>query len=559
MKRTLLLLSVTLLASCHAPTRGDKAPAGATVPLRLIALNDFHGYLDPSPFRVDGSVHRGDAKEQPAGGAAALAHTANRLREGRAHTLMVAAGDLIGATPLSSGLLRDEPAIEVMNRVGLAATAVGNHEFDHGQAELARLTRGGCAPPGCEPGQRPFEGARFQYLAANVFERDSGKRAFPPYRIETIDGVKVALVGAVLEGAPEIVLAENIAGLEFRDEADSINALMPELTRAGVKAIVVLIHEGGIPASDLQFEGCQGLSGPILGISDRLDPEIDVVISGHTHRDYLCRYQGRLLTSANCYGHMLTTIDLTLARADGQVLASSAENHRVDPKNGEDPQMLDLVRDAKARTAVIAGRPIAKLAVPQIRRSRDPAGDSPMGRLAADAQLEQAAGLGAEIAFMNPGGIRQHLPVNPRADSSVTFGDLHSVHPFGNKTTVLAATGAQIRALLEQQWQKAAPEGALSVSHGFQYRIDPKGPVGARVVRDSVRLNGQPIDDVRTYRIAVNNFLAAGGDSYPLLVSLPRIGEVGGDIEALEAYLRKHEPVSAPTDMRIEGRFDPAP
>lgn len=549
--RVLLAVLFGALAACHAPVRPE--PAAAPVHVRLIAINDLHGYLEPSPLHLPPESPPVDAT---AGGIVALAGIVEQLREGQPHSLLIAAGDLVGASPLSSALLRDEPTLTALNRLGLSASAVGNHEFDRGLAELQRLQAGGCPATGCSSGEVPFAGARFPYLAANVVDIRTGEAAFPAVHIEQIEGVRIAFLGAVLRGAPEVILADNIAGLRFDDEVASLNAWVPKLRAQGVRAIVVLIHEGAVPEGAVETATCLGLRGPIVEIAPRLDPEIDVIVSGHSHQAYACRLGGRWLTQAGSYGQQVTALDLTLDPRSGDIVSTQAANVLVDPaKPSRDPFYAELVHDAIARARVIASTPIARLAVPQISRTLAGNGESPLGRLLADAQLEATAPLGAQIACMNAGGIRQHVPATPAIERPLTYGDLYAAQPFGNRIQVLTLTGAQLVTLLEQQWQKPAVEGLLSCSRGFSYHYDTAKPIGQRVRSASLTLNGQPVRADAIYRIAVNNFLANGGDSFPILKDAPRLGEAGSDLDALAGYLKAHEPAAPTTDARAIGLF----
>lgn len=550
-RRGLAASLLVLLAACHG-TRTAAPPAQAAGEskagtVRVIALNDFHGYLEPSPFHPEGATG-----EVLAGGAVAVAGTVERLRAEQPHAIVVGAGDLVGASPLTSSLLHDEPSIDALDRMGMNVTAVGNHEFDHGRDELLRLQKGGCPVEGCASGQAPFPGAKYTYLAANIFDSDTGERPFPAYAIREVAGRRIAFIGAVLEGAPEIIIPDHIKGLVFADEADSINAVVPEIEAQGVHAMVVLIHEGGVP-HEVDQGTCAGVEGPILDIVRRLDRDIDVVVSAHTHREYICKLDGRLVTQGGSYGHVVTSIDLAFG-ADGDIASADARNVITDPKQpSNDPAYAQIVADAKARTAEIAQRPIARLGVAQIRRTHDKNGESELGRFLADVQLEAAAKFGARIACMNPGGVRQHLPAVPKEDEPVRFSDLQAVHPFGNRVTVLELTGAQLRAMLEQQWQKQAPEGILMCSKGFSYEYDLARPLGARVV-GAVLLDGKPIDPAAHYRIAVNSFLAGGGDSYPVFKEARVIADAGLDLDALIAYLKAHEPAKPLDDVRARMR-----
>lgn len=536
-------------AGCHQEVL---RPPPAQVAVRLIAINDFHGHLEPSlPESLD-STSVG-LRSAAAGGAAALAGTVERLRRERPDSLLVAAGDLIGASPLSSALLRDEPAVHVLDRIGLTLTAVGNHEFDDGVAELMRIQHGGCPAGACAAGEPPFAGARYRYLAANVFETVSGRRLFPAYAIRTVAGVRIGFVGAVVQGAPQIIAPESIAGLRFEDEADSINAVVPEILAQGVEAIVVLIHEGAEPDRPVDPASCAGLRGPLLDLNERLHPEVDIVVSGHTHREYICRHRGRLLTQAGSYGHVVTAIDLEIDRRSGEIAASRATNHLVDPAvPSNDPVLQQLLEETRARSAAAAKQPIARLGVPQLPRTIDRNGESVLGRVIADALLHAAHHHRADVACTNPGGVRQHLPGLP-TDAPVTFEDAYATQPFGNAVVVLELSGAELRALLEQQWRRGERHGLLSCSRGLSYRFDQARPPGQRV--EALQLHGVPVDPQRRYRLAISKFIADGGDAYTVLTRTRRLGEAGSDLEALIAWLRAREPLVPPSDVRAQGRF----
>jgi 5'-nucleotidase len=543
-----LLALALLLAGCRHDLRPAPVPV-APVTVRVVAINDFHGYLEASQSPTLRTL-TGD-RDAVAGGVLALEGVVSRLRAEQPNLLLVGAGDLIGASPLTSALLHDEPTVEALGRIGLAVTAVGNHEFDRGLAELLRIQHGGCPEPGCAAGQAPFAGAGYQYLAANVFDADTGERVFPAWRIESVGGARVAFVGALTRDAPQVIIADAIVGLRFDDEADSINAVIPEILAEGVRAIVVLIHEGALPGETVDPATCAGLRGPLLDIADRLHPEVDAVVSGHTHRAYACRYNGRWLTQSGSYGHLVTAIDLQID-ADGDVAGASVGQHVVDPQRaGDAPELQALIDDARARSATVAQQPIARLGVPQISRAQAANGESPLGRVIADAQLNAGRGHGAVFGCMNPGGVRQHLPAQP-TDAPVTFNDVYAVQPFGNEVLVLEASGAEVLALLELQWQAEAPAVPLSCSLGFSYRFDPSRPHGERVLPGSVTIDGRPLDPQQRVRFTVNSFIAGGGDGLRVLTDLPRVAEAGRDLEALIEWLRLQEPLVPPDDVRAQ-------
>jgi 5'-nucleotidase len=524
----------------------------APVDLRILAINDFHGNLRPPPGGIL-IADPGDKTRkitEPAGGSEAMATLVRQLREGHPNTIFVAAGDLIGASPLLSAMFHDEPTIESMSMMGLALSAVGNHEFDEGKDELLRMQNGGCHPVDKCQGPHPFPGAKFHYLAASTFDTGNGKTIFPPYEIREFDGIPVAFIGLTLKGTPGIVSPESVAGLEFRDEADTVNALVPELKARGVEAIVVLIHEGGFPTGD--YNECPGLSGPILDIVRKFDKAVDVVISGHTHRAYVCEIDGRLVTSGDKFGTLVTAIDLKLDRATRDVVSARADNVIVRTATlAKDPEQTALLASYDKVAAAIGNRPAGSITQTLSRVPND-AGESPLGDIIADAQLAATsaeADGAAVIAFTNPGGIRTDIP--RKEDGAVSYADLFASQPFRNQLVTLTLTGMQIKSMLEQQWLDPKRPRILQVSRGFSYAWDAAKPDGERVIADRMALNGQRIDPAASYRVTVNNYLAVGGDGFTVLKegTARRIGAY--DADALYAYFQAHRPLAPATSDRI--------
>src|SRR6201996_7291900 len=321
------LSALAALAFVVASSNTPRAVAqSAPVDLRILAINDLHGYLRPPP----GGIRIADPEDKsrkvmvPAGGVETMATLIRQLREGHKNNIFVAAGDLIGASPFLSAMFHDEPTIESVSMMGLAIASVGNHEFDEGKDELLRMQTGGCHPTTKSQGPHPFAGARFHYLAASTILKSTGKPLFPAYEIREFDGIPVAFIGLTLKGTADIVAPTGIADLEFKDEADTVNALVPELKARGVEAIVVLIHQGGVPTGD--YDECPGISGAIVDIVKKFDKAVDVVISGHTHQAYVCQIDGRLVTSADKYGTLVTAIDLNLDRTSHDVISARAGN-----------------------------------------------------------------------------------------------------------------------------------------------------------------------------------------------------------------------------------------
>ncbi|MDT0497166.1 bifunctional metallophosphatase/5'-nucleotidase [Algiphilus sp. W345] len=555
-----------LLAACAstppAPTQ--------TATIKLIAFNDFHGNLAPPGrgLEVPDPADASATLRLPTGGVAYLAGAVSELRAQNPLNVVVAAGDLISASPPTAALFRQEPSIEALNALGLEYSAVGNHEFDQGIDELRRLQNGGCGGPGA-PGTEscvkgPFTGARFRYLGANVTEQASDTPAFPPYLIKRfqVDGrsIGVAFIGEVLKGTPAMVTASGIAGLEFHDEADTANALVPEIRAQGVEAIVLLLHEGGYKQGG--FDACEGLSGPAVGILQRLDPAIDVVISGHTHQAYNCRVDGRLLTSAASYGRVISDIDLLVDRASGEVISASARNLPVInqpvpeapqwPAFTPDPVVTAIAAQYEALAAPLANRVVGR-ADGMVSRQVNAHGESALGDVIADAQLAATRMQGAQIALMNPGGIRADLGYGPYSaqGTPITWGEVFTAQPFGNNLVTMTLSGAQIHRLLESQWNLGAESALLQVSAGFSYAWDGRRPIGQRIDADSISLDGNTIEPDQSYRVTVNNFLAGGGDGFEMLTAGADVTVAGSDLDAMLDWLATASPLAASSHGRI--------
>ncbi len=475
------------------------AQSAAPVELRILAINDFHGNLKPPAggIRIDDPKDKGRKIAVSAGGAEQMATLVKQLRDGHKNNVFVAAGDLIGASPFLSAMFHDEPTIELLSQMGLAISAVGNHEFDEGKDELLRMQNGGCNPEGCK-GPHPFAGATFHYLAASTFLKDSGKTLFPPYEIRIFDGIPVAFIGLTLKGTPDIISPVAAAGLEFRDETDTVNALVPELKAKGVEAIVVLIHEGGTPTGD--YNECPSISGAIVDIVKRFDHAVDVVISGHTHQAYICEIDGRLVTSADKFGTLVTAIDLELDRTTRDVVSAKAGNTVVRTSLAKDPEQTALIESYEEVAAPIANRRAGTITA-TLSRVPNFTGESVLGDVVADAQLaatQSEKDGGAVMAFTNPGGIRTDIAM--KDGGAVSYADMFAAQPFRNRLVTLTLTGAQIREMLEQQWRDPARPRILQVSRGFGYSWDAARPYGEHVDAASIKLNGVAIDPAKNYR-----------------------------------------------------------
>jgi 5'-nucleotidase len=542
------LIGAAILSGCKINVRQHTAAVqDQTVAIQVLALNDFHGNLLPNPLDVADPAHPGQTQKVLAGGAHRLYRELQAQRAKNPNTITVAAGDMIGASPLLSGLLNDDPAIETLNYLKLDASSLGNHELDFGLAGALRAQKGGCGDRGCKF-RAAFNGANYTYLAANLLDGKTGQRIFPAYKIMSVGGIKIALIGEILQGTPEVVQKEKISGLKFAEEASTANALVPEIRAQGVETILLLIHQGGYP-NNVDAATCNGVTGDIMRIMDQLDPAIDAVISGHSHLAYACKYKGRPLSQALSYGRLLTALDLQIDKKTGDVSSSAVRNIELidDGVTDSDPVLSEIITVAQTQTKAISDRVIGSTANVQISKAEKDSMESPLGRLIADAQLEYASSHGdAQIAFMNAGGVRADLPPIPRTDKTVTFGDLYTVHPFGNTMMIISLSGAQIKQMLEAQFNPGA--GKLSPSKGFTYSYDRERPEGQRIVL--MQLNGQDILPGKNYRVAMNQFMADGGDGFGILKTVTdRVNSVL-ERDMLEAYFKAHSPVSAPMEKR---------
>jgi 5'-nucleotidase len=512
--RLATLISLTSLALCAACSAVQTS--SAPIELHIVALNDLHGYLDTQKFTYKSGADKKVINVNGAG----IANLGAYLKEWRREDpqlLLLAGGDIVGGSPMISSQWADEPSIVAMNLLGLRASAVGNHEFDHGQAELQRLQDGGCKTDAkvenaCK-WTGAYTGAKFPYLGANVINIATGQPAFAPYRIEEVQGVKIAFLGAVDKGTPSMVMAGNLNGLRFEDEAEAVNRHIPALRAQGVTVFVLLIHAGGRTDEADDEPSCINLKGGIVHISKRLDPAIRLVVSAHSHVPYTCMVEGRMVTQAGRFGQVLTRATLTIDPQTRQVREVKARNVVVTATDlPPEPALVSLLADVRARNEQTEKAPVARLAFETVWRQTNKAGESALGDLVADARLAAMRPFGAQIVLLNSSGVRGDLHTGPEMKTTLAF--LATVLPFGNRLVVMNLTGAQLRALLEQQNFPSAPDGTpggiLQVSEGLTYSWDHRRPAGQHVIPETLRLNGKAIDDQANYRIGVDDFLAGG-------------------------------------------------
>ncbi len=549
----LILFLNTLLVSCATPVPREP------VEINLVALNDFHGYLQPSPFSYTDPGNSDAVITVQAGGVATLAGLLNTLRQDDPQLLFVGVGDLIGASPPISAMWADEPTLEAMKLLALRLSSLGNHELDEGKAELLRQINGGCNSPRPEKAcqwRDHFTGADFSYIAANLIDTETDNTLVVPYVIETVRGIKIAFVGAQVEDLASVVSASSMEGIRVEDEAEAINRFIPEIKRKGADIVVAVVHQGGNTLAAFNQPDCTDLEGDIVNIVKRLDPAVDLVLSAHTHEAYLCIVGDVPVTQAASYGRLVTHLTLVFEPVEKKLLDVQARNLIVDPQRYEpDPALLAWQANVEARSRAVLERPVARIGAAAITRVPNRHGESAMGDLVADAQLAATHSLGAQIALMNSGGIRSDLVLKGN-EAPLNFSQVAAVHPFKGTLQVISLTGAQIKNVLEQQWQS---EGAgsfkpLQISHSFNYRWDGSQPRGQRVLAESLSLNGESISPTETYRISVNAFLADGGDNFSALtVASERIDTGIPDLTALIDYLVVQEKAGTPA-----GHSEPA-
>ena len=563
LRRTAVLAAATVAVGVAVAAPATAAPAHPggpnTTSVRLIGLNDFHGNLEP-PAGSSGRVVLSDGATVVAGGAAFLATHVRQLRAEQPNSLVLSGGDNIGASPLASALFHDEPTIEFLNSIGTTASAVGNHELDEGYQELLRIQFGGCHPvDGCQF-HNPYPGADFPFLASNITFTNSGLPATLPFTIKSVGGVRIGIIGATLKDLPTIVSPDGIQGLSFGDEAAAINRSSTLLQKLGVKAQVVVIHQGDSTVGANGPNDCNlAANGALSAINAGVSANVDAIISGHTHIQYNCQLpdpkgQLRTVIQSLSFGRLLSVLDLKINRKSGDVQrdVSTATNEIVTRTVTPDPAVQAIVDEAVTKSAPIGNRQVGTI-TGTIVRAAAPSGESPLGNLIADSQLAATTSAGAQIALMNPGGVRTDLTfpssMAGEGDGVVTYGEAFAVQPFGNILQTLTYTGAQIDAVLEQQWLANGPTRILQPSATLHYTQTLANPIGDRI--SNITINGVAVDPAASYRVTVNNFLAAGGDSFTTLTVGTDVTGGPIDLDAFTAYLTANSPVSPPATDRI--------
>ncbi|MFD9678444.1 bifunctional metallophosphatase/5'-nucleotidase [Rhodococcus sp. NPDC059969] len=556
MTRTCAVLATTLLATTATSLSGvATAQSQDTVSVRLLAFNDLHGSLRP-PEGVRSEIRQADGSLTPAGGAAYLAAYVTQLRSQATNSLLYSVGDNWGSSALESAMFNDEPTVELLNRMKIDASAIGNHELDKGLAEFRRMQSGGCSAVDACTFSPSFDGANFPLMAANM-TYTNGTPATLPFTVNMVDGIPLGVIAISPANTSQIVTPGGIADLQFGDEVEAINRTADVLDFFGVKAITVLLHRGDEPAVEGGPNDCNVESGPARDIALRASPKVDVIFTADSHQQYNCEFPDpagnpRVVMQGASHGRIVSVADVTIDRNTREVVRdqTSAFNQIVTHDISPDPDIQALADRAWSEASESAQRPVGTITA-DLTRDRVPSGESTLGNLVADAQLAAGSTRGAQLALTNPGGMREDLDFG--TSGQITYRQAYSAQPFGNSLEVLSVTGAVLKDALEQQFQidvdGTGTERILSPSAGFTYTLDRRAAPGTRI--SEMRLNGQDIAPDAVYSVVVNKFLAEGGDGFTALKNSTQMTGAGNDLDALTALFAAGSPVSPPATDRI--------
>lgn len=533
-------------SSDHDPVLVGVTAAHPPVTIDLLSVNDFHGRLEASSTTA---------------GAAVLGGMVRAYEAQNPNTLFVGAGDFLGASTFTSFIQQDQPTIDALNEIGLDASAFGNHEFDKGRADVD---------------DRILEAADWPYLAANLYDRDTGEPAYQEYELREFEGVTIGFIGAVTEDLEELVSPAGIASLEVREVVPEVNRVAEQLSdgdaaNGEADVLVLLVHEGAATTDVSSATDDSNFGRIVTGA----DPEIDMIISGHTHLayDFDVPIPGtdrtRPVISSGQYGAMYGHTRIVFEPSTGEFTIET-ENLDLIGAFEPDPAVAQIVADALEVAEELGSVSLGTI-TQDIRRavqsdgSENRGGESMIGNLIADAQLAATADLGTDLAIMNPGGIRADLVYAGTGDDdpagNVTYAEAALIQPFANTLVTLELTGAQLKAVLEQQWQ---PEGAarpflkLGLSEGLEYVYDPDAEPGSHIT--AITLHGEVVTDEQVLKVVTNSFLASGGDNFGAFVEGANVADSGRiDLDAFVAYIGENSPVAPPTEQRAVGATLSAP
>lgn len=558
-----------------APLPADAPPVGG-LPVQLLALNDLHGNLEPVSGPAGAVTTRaadGELHNVQAGGLAQMATLLDQARSGHPNTLTVGVGDMIGGSPLLSAAFHDEPTVDALETLGLDVTSVGNHEFDEGPDELLRMANGGCHPKdGCADPAHPYDGADYPVLAANVTRDGAAQPILPPYWITRLpNGEQIGFIGLTTRDTPSAVSVAGTRGLTFADEKPVIDRYADELDKRGVKAIVALVHEGGQRTGAAYDAACgpdgAQLSGRIKQIAERVSPKVDLILSGHSHEPYVCTVQDpagnpRTVTQAASFGRTFTDVRFAIDPATDDVVRDSvtARNHLVPANTPKQAAVAQVIDTWRARSAAMASRPVGYISADLPGRGSS-ALETPLGDLIADTQVEATAPAGAQLAFLNPGGMRAdlvHRAQSGEGDGVVTYGEAFQVQPFDNFLVTMTLSGDQLLQVLREQFTglNADEPRLLQPSDGLRYSVDLSRGGADRLLAGTVRVNGAPVRSDAGYRVTVNTFLADGGNGFTTFTQGTDRVTGTTDLDAFTAYLKAHSSPQAPLAPPAAHRVD---
>ncbi|MGB4137920.1 MAG: 5'-nucleotidase C-terminal domain-containing protein, partial [Microbacterium sp.] len=551
-RRRFAALTLATTAALAAGVLGSAPAIAADAPVEIdvVTINDFHGRIE-----VDGQ----------SAGAAVLAGAVQQQRAANPNTIFAAAGDLIGASTFTSFILSDEPTIHALNAAGLDVSATGNHEFDQGYSDLR---------------DRVMPLAQWQYINANVFlgTGADAPTAVAPSWVKEVDGVRVGFVGAVTEELDSLVSPAGIAGLDVRDIATSVNKAADALrdgdpSNGEADVVILLVHEGAATTEVSSITPDSPLGKIVYGV----DENVDAIVSAHTHLAYNHVIDGRPVVSAGQYGQYFGLMSLKVDPGTKELLSISNElkplTHQVpDPKDPTKkvweplypavPEVAQIVSDAKVEADVIGAEKVGDVTADFNRarqsdgKTENRGGESTLGNFVADVQKWST---GADIALMNPGGLRTDISYASAnegdPDGTVSYREAATVQPFANTLMTTELTGAQLKSVLEEQWQPAdasRPFLKLGVSDGFSYTYDPTAAAGAHIT--SMTLNGAAVDPAATYLVGVNSFLAAGGDNFFTLAAGANTKDTGKvDLQSMVDWFSEHGTASPDLVQRAVG------
>ncbi|QOR66439.1 5'-nucleotidase C-terminal domain-containing protein [Cytobacillus suaedae] len=487
-------LSVSILMSGviggAVSAKEHKVPPGLekkeNIKVQLLSVNDLHGKINVTE----------QPKNNPNkyGNAAYLATYLKEREQTNENTLIIHSGDMVGGSPPVSALYQDEPTVEVMESIGFDVGTVGNHEFDEGVDEMLRLIYGGDHPNGTVN----YDGINFPMIAANVVYKDSEELVLPPYYIKNIKGQKIGFIGVATTQTPNMVIAKGIQTINFTDEAEAINKFVPELTKRGVEAIVVLAHVPGSQEGDT-------VTGEIADIATKIDDEVDVIIAAHNHQKVNAMVDNKLIVQAWEYGKAFVDIDLEIDPVTGDIVKKEAEIVDVIQEGVTPDQKVSAILEKYSSAISSKLNEVVGVAGQFMEggyATKAYFGDNALGNLIADGMT---AAMGSDFAMMNGGGIRADLNAG-----DITWEELYNIQPFGNTLVKIEVAGSNMDEIINAQISDYGPDCSIA---GFKYKWDS----ATSKVTEVTLADGTLLDENATYTLTINNYMYEhNSDKYKL-------------------------------------------